>query len=85
MTTIYVAIDSISHKGPTGTVTTHDTLEGAKKAIHFRLQCDAEDVTLEWETLYIEGAGGLEPIGYEPKGRYSRWAEIKVTTLNNKF
>jgi hypothetical protein len=85
---VYVALDFGSKDGYVCSCTTHNTLELAKEAIHFRAQVDADgqdNTPIEWLPIYSGDDYNAEIVYYLPKGRYEGWHEIYVTRLNDRY
>ena len=84
---IYIAID-LNTNGTPCTITTHDSLDGAKTALLFRIQWEAmfeEPNSAEWEEV-----DGYEVDGYHAprmwyiKGGHENLGYIQNTILNNE-
>lgn len=77
---IFVAINYLSfNHNAISTITTHSTLEEAKSAIHFRLQCDRE-TTLTWKEIYDGNEHNPRVIYYNTDG-----AQIFITKLGDMY
>lgn len=65
-------------------ISTHSTLELAKQAVRFRLQCEADCYEIEWTPVYFDEIGG-EIVQYIPKDQRLSGVKIIITTLNKKY
>jgi len=82
-TSIYVAIDFDKNGSPL-TVTSHDSLERAKGALHMRLQCYADEHVIEWKPIY-DFDNLIDRYIPEEKSQYRNQAVIYKTVLNNRY
>ena len=87
-TIIYVAIDYAQNYQGVCTVTTHLTLDEAKKAIDSRGQWDALREHPDWkEPKWIEvydSEDNPQPVQWYPEG-YEGWFEIYITVVGKQY
>jgi len=86
-TSIYVAIDFDKNGSPC-TITSHESLILAQDALNMRLQCDAENSEIEWETTYSsDELIDTSIYCYKPKhgSKYDKAGSIYKTVLNNRY
>jgi hypothetical protein len=79
---IYVLTTSMRKDHPFSQTTSFSSLERAKEAANFQLQCDSEGTSIEWTAVHKDTG---EVSYYDAAGDHEDWVYIYVTELNTKF